>query len=191
MTTRINKQDLIMQIRANPADPQLFELYFCPTCQKFVAAGGLFPALAEQVAHRAHSLAVIPAQDSPLTAEARAGLILSWLESYRLKLPVERYRDLLRQASYTNSGNWVWVLRGDEQTGWLAFLNRYLDRLAESWLEALNGRSSDLFPAPGAIWRNFPFDTGTAFAWDEAALPLAGSIHARKQVLPADAQPVL
>ena len=179
MTIRINKSDLVMQIRANPADPQLFELFYCPVCREFVAAGGLFPALAGLTRHREHALAAIPGQDSPLTEEARTGLMLSWLDTYRWQLSSERYQELSAQASHTNSGNWVWLLRGVEQASWLAFLDRYLDRLAESWLEALNGRISALFPVPGAIWHNRPFDTGEQFDWDESTLALTESKYTR------------
>lgn len=179
MTIRINRQALLLQIRANPADPQLFELYYCPVCREFVAAGGLFPAPSALTKHRDHSLAALPGQDSPLTGEARNGLIPSWLETYRLNLPVERYRELVAQGSHTNSGNWVWLLRGAEQVDWLAYLSVYLDRLAEGWLAALNCRVSALFPTPGVVWRNRPFDTGEPFDWDEASLPLTESIYAR------------
>jgi hypothetical protein len=173
LTIRINKQDLLLQIRANPADPQLFELYYCPVCRDFVAVGGLFPALSGLTRHRDCPLAVLPGQDSPLTKEARTGLIQSWLESYRLKLSVTRYQELICHGSHTNSGNWVWLLRGDELADWLAYLTLYLDQLAESWLAALNGQASALFPKPGAIWHNRPFDTGEPFNWDDATLPLA------------------
>ncbi len=179
MTIRINKQDLLLQIRANPADPQLFELYYCPVCWEFVAAGGLFPAPSGLTKHGDHSLAALPGQDSPLTSEARTGLILSWLETYRSNLSVERYQELILQGTHTNSGNWVWLLRGAEQVDWLAYLAVYLDRLAESWLAALNGQVSALFPTPSAVWRNRPFDTGEPFDWDKASLPLTESIYVR------------
>ncbi len=167
MTIRINKATLVMQIRANPADPQLFELYFCPVCGEFVAAGGLFPALSSLTGHQGHPLAEIPGQDSPLTQEARTGLILDWLAHYRLNLTSGRYLELLAHSSHTNSGNWVWLLRGAEQVGWLDYLAAYLDRLAESWLAALNGQASALFPTTGAIWHNRPFEAGGPFGWLE------------------------
>jgi hypothetical protein len=183
LTIRINKPALLIQIRANPADPQLFELYFCPVCREFVAAGGLFPALWSQARHQGHPLAEIPGQDSPITVEARTGLILAWLEHYRLNLTAGRYLELLGHSSHTNSGNWVWLLRGAEQVGWLDYLDAYLDRLAESWLAALNGRASALFPAPGAIWHNRPFDAADQFDWDEVSRPLAESNHSRINLL--------
>lgn len=158
-----------MQIRANPADPQLFELFYCPVCREFVAAGGLFPALSGQTRHRGHSLAEIPGQDSPLTPEARTGLILAWLGAYRFKLSAERYQELLGRSSHTNSGNWVWLLRGAEQADWLAYLTAYLDRLSESWLAALNGQASELC----ITWHNRPFDPAERFGWDETALSKA------------------
>lgn len=179
MTIRINRQELILQIRANPADPQLFELYYCPACQAFVAAGGLFPALSGLTRHRDHSLAEIPGQDSPITGEARTGHILTWLENYRFNLTAERYQELLDLSPHTNSGNWVWLLRGAEQVDWLAYLTGYLDRLAESWLAALNAQVSALFPVPGAVWYNRPYISGEQFAWDEATLPLAESDYYR------------
>ncbi len=175
MTIRINKQDLLLQIRANPADPQLFELFYCPDCGEFVAGGGLFAPASSLRKHQAHALAVLPGQDSPLSGEARLGLIQTWLEIYRGDLTMERYLELLNQSSRTNSGNWVWLLRGAEQANWLAYLNRYLDRLSESWLAALNGEASTFYPVPGHIWHNGPYVTGEQFQWDEAFLPHAES----------------
>ena len=184
VTTRINKQDLLMQIRANPADPQLFELFYCPDCGEFVAGGGLFAPASSLRKHRAHALAVLPGQDSPLSGEARFGLIQSWLENYRPDLTIERYLELLSQSSRTNSGNWVWLLRGAEQVNWLAYLNFYLDRLSESWLAALNGEASIFYPVPGDIWRNRPYVSGEQFQWDEAFLARTQSDFSRINSLP-------
>lgn len=170
MTRRINKQELLLQIRANPADPQLFELYYCPDCGDFVAGGGLFAPASSLRKHQAHSLAVLPGQDSPLSGETQLGLIPSWLESYRSSLSSERYLELLSHSSRTNSGNWVWLLRGGEQADWLSYLNVYLDRLSESWLAALNGEASTFYPFPGRIWHNRPAASGEYYQWDEASL---------------------
>ena len=175
VTIRINKQDLLMQIRANPADPQLFELFYCADCGEFAAGGGLFAPASSLRKHRAHALAVLPGQDSPLSGETGPGLIPGWLESYRCNLTIERYHELLSQSSRTNSGNWVWLLRGAEQAGWLAYLNLYLDRLSESWLAALNGVASTYYPVPENIWRNRPYVGGEQFQWAEAFLPQAES----------------
>ena len=185
MTIGINRQDLLMQIRANPADPQLFELFYCPDCGEFVAGGGLFAPVPSLRKHRAHSLAVLPGQDSPLSREAWQGLISNWLESYRPNLTLERYHELLSQSSRTNSGNWVWLLRGAEQVNWLAYLNLYLDRLSESWLAALNGEASLFYPVPGDIWRNRPFVSGERFEWDAASPNIAGSESSRISSFPA------
>ena len=185
MTIKINKQDLLMQIRANPADPQLFELFYCPECGEFVAEGGLFAPVSSLRKHQTHALAVLPGQDSPVSGEARCGLIPAWLESYRPRLAAERYHELLSHSSRTNSGNWVWLLRGAEQVNWLAYLNLYLDRLSESWLAALNGEASPFYPVPGDIWRNRPYASGEWFQWDDASLAYAGSEHFRIGLHPA------
>lgn len=189
MTIRINRQDLLMQIRANPADPQLFELFYCPACGEFAAGGGLFAPVAGLRKHRAHPLAVLPAQDSPLSGETRQGLILSWLENYRPHLAAQRYHELLGHSSRTNSGNWVWLLRGGEQVNWLAYLNLYLDRLSESWLAALNGEASALYPVPGEVWRNCPPPAGERFQWEDASPIFTGGEPARISSLPGAQAP--
>ena len=186
MTITINRPELLMQIRANPADPQLFELFYCPECGEFVAGGGLFASAASLRKHRAHALAVLPGQDSPLSGETRPGLIPGWLESYRPHLTPERHRELSSHSSRTNSGNWVWLLRGAEQDDWLAYLNRYLDRLSESWLAALNGEASHFYPAPDRIWRNRPFAGDEPFQWDEAFSPYSARESVRIDSRPGE-----
>lgn len=126
--------ELILQIRSNPADPDIYEFYYCIDCVNFLAAGGLFPPLTKQTAHIGHKMVWLPSQDS---FAPTGGHILHWLEQYKVKLTTERYQELRQYASTTNSGNWVWVVKGDEQRAWLAYLQVYLEDLAQTWLNEL------------------------------------------------------
>ena len=149
----LDKDQIILQFRANPNDEAIFELFYCPACHAVVSASGLFPAVTDQLAHAGHRLAWLPAQDSPLPPLPPDGHIQHWLESYRPRLDPARYAELAMCAPTINSGNWVWVLQGSEQTDWLAYLADYLERLAQGWLDALNGLPSDFFPIAAAVWR--------------------------------------
>ncbi|HEX2914409.1 MAG TPA: hypothetical protein VH186_26655 [Chloroflexia bacterium] len=152
MTKGILKEELILKIEANPADKEIFELYFCSDCRQFVAAWGLFPPLSLQPAHSEHLLIALPGLDSNLPLYPVEGHILHWLESFRNRLDYRRYAELKNYAATCGSSNWVWVLRGVEQTSWLNYLDIYLNRLADDWLDALNGKASFSFPDPSKIW---------------------------------------
>ncbi len=152
MLTRPDKNEVILNIRANPADPEIFELFYCADCGQLVACGGLFPMVEQQTEHIGHNLARLPGQDSALPGYPVQGHIRYWLESYRPALSPERYNQLYEYASTTGSQNWVWLLGGPEQTNWLAYLNDYLDRLAEAWLDGLEGRTSTFFPDLTHLW---------------------------------------
>ena len=130
--------ELILQIRSNPADSDIYEFYYCIDCVNFLAVGGLFPPLAEQSTHKGHKIAWLPGQDSFAPA---GGHILHWLEQYKANLTTVRHQELMEYAPTTNSGNWVWVVKGDEQRAWLAYLQAYLENLAQTWLNELSYNS--------------------------------------------------
>lgn len=168
----LDKSQLILQIRANPSDPQLYELWYCPNCRLTVAAGGIFPTLEQQTSHAGHALVWLPGQDSPLPGFPAQGHIRHWLETNRPDLTIARYAQLECYAATTGSGNWVWLLHGPEQTGWLRYLNNYLERLALSWLEALNGQPSEFFPEPARLWWGNRLQPGKwQFGWSNSTHP--------------------
>ncbi len=159
------QSQLILQVRANPNDAGIFEMYYCIACRTIVAAGGLFPPLDQQTEHTGHPLAWVPAQDSLLPPHPAAGHILYWLTGFRGQLTPERFTELANYAPTTNSGNWVWLLRGPEQTDWLAYLDQYLERLSESWRLALNGQPSEFFLTPAQLWVDQHPAAGIQFIW--------------------------
>jgi hypothetical protein len=166
---QLNKAEVIRQIRVNPADPELYELYYCSSCNLFVAANGLFAALSNQPEHQGHWLAWLPGQDSFLSGSN--GHILDWLQLYRPYLTPTRYAQLQQYAAITSSANWVWILQGAEQQNWLRYLDTYLSELADSWLLALNGETSKFFGEPATIWiEHRPENSGEfqrpGFEWD-------------------------
>ncbi len=152
MLVQLDKPAVILQMRANPADKEIYEFFYCVDCQAFVTAGGLLTPLEQQSEHLGHRVAWMPGQDSFL-ANPRNGHIFTWLERFQPFLSEIRYEELCSYAHTTDSGNWVWLLSGAEQSHWLAFLADYLDSLAEDWLAALNGKASGFFPAPQTFWR--------------------------------------
>ena len=149
----LDRAYLILYIRANPDDPQLFQLYFCADCGQFVPLEGLFPALTSDPGHPGHRLAWLPGQDS-VPPGPPEGLVRRWLDEYRPLIAPDRFNSLSELAGMTGSSNWVWVLHGPEQDAWLAFLETYLQTLAGQWLLALAGQSSCFFPEPGRVWAN-------------------------------------
>ncbi len=149
----IDRNQLILNLRSNPADPEIFEFFFCADCRHFVTTNGLFPPLARQPKHAGHRLAWLPNPDSHLPPHPPQGHILHWLENYRPNLSEERYRQLLAYATTTTSENWVWVVTDKEQADWLAYLNDYIEQLTDSWLAALDYKASGFFPEPAKIWR--------------------------------------
>lgn len=155
MLPYIDRRQLNLHIRANPADPQIFELSYCATCNRFVPGSGLFPPVEAQPEHSGHALAWLPAVDSPLPPYPSEGHIQHWLAVYGPQLNPAQRRELQNYATVTGSLNWVWLLKGDEQADWLAYLNQYLENLMEAWLAALDGRASAFFPQPATVWRRY------------------------------------
>ncbi len=151
-TICLDKAQIILTIRANPADPAIYEVFYCPECRLFVAANGPFPP---PLTH-GHALARLPGLDTSFPVANQ--LVLDWLESYKLDLAPARYQQLLQEAGKISSNNWVWILQGVEQKHWLAYLDKYLDYLAEVWLSELNAEFS-------SIWLNLVKMQPYQFEW--------------------------
>lgn len=157
----LNRQELMLQIQANPVDPELMQLYYCVDCRRCLASGGLFPALS----HHGHALADLPGLDSCAPAEGHIGY---WLKTNRADFDESDYARLFELSRTTNAGNWVWLLRGTMQQHWLTYLSRHIERLAEEWIMALNGQPSGTYPEPKSVWfREQPVQL--VFKWQEDA----------------------
>lgn len=149
----LSKKELIRQIRANPADPEVFQIFYCADCQQYITAGGLFVTLEKQLEHSGHAVAWLPGQDSFANSGGSNGHVANWLQLYQPRLETLRYEQLAFYASTViNSDNWVWFLQGAEQRDWLTYLDDYLNRLADAWLASLNGQPSHFFPASHNVW---------------------------------------
>lgn len=162
----LSKDLAILKIQANQNDPLIFQSLFCPTCQDFVLANGFF--LGPDQHTPGHPLAWLPSQDEPAQGRTVA-LIENWLRT--APISESRRQELSLLAPQINSLSWGLALVGQETFDWLAYLENYLNELADSWLAALNGLDTAHFRAE-EIW--FRPATAYNFAWspeipDEAA----------------------
>jgi hypothetical protein len=150
----LSKDLALLKIQANQNDPLIFQTLFCPICQAYILANGLFPAPAQHAP--AHPLAWVPAVDEPVPGRPIQA-ISYWLQL--APLTTERRRYLAEVAPTSNSLCWGLIIEPPERENWFEFLANYLDELAEAWLAALNGsdtkyfRSSEIWLRPGRTLR--------------------------------------
>lgn len=150
----LSKDLVLLKIQANQNDPLIFQTLFCPICQEFIMANGLFPAPAQHPP--AHPLAWVPAIDEPVPGRPIQA-ISYWLQLAPLK--PERRRYLAEVAPTSNSLCWGLIIEPHERENWFEFLADYLDELAETWRAALNGsdtkyfRSNEIWLRPGEALR--------------------------------------
>lgn len=155
--TLIDREELLLRIKANANDPILFETFFCADCAEFVLKGGL--TLGQSVHATQHRLAWLPTLE-----EIRPGESFNHIEYWlsQADLTLERRAWLAQVASTTNTLSWAWVLNSDEQVGWFTYLDEFLAQLAEAWLAALNGNNSSHLTSD-QVWQGWrPTQT---FGW--------------------------
>lgn len=192
----LDKSEILLKIGGNSKSPQNSEFFYCPACREFVSAGDSFPSLENQTKesqtkesqteHSDHALAWLPALDSPLPPYPVEGLVQRWLLLYGPQLRRARQVELSRLAQTTTSSNWFRLLNGEEQEDWQAFLQGYLERLANAWLGALNSQASAFFPEPASLWRNRPGGRARQFWQFEWARPnIQDSSDLLNQINPA------
>lgn len=154
----LDRDAVLLKIKANQGDPLLFQTFFCVDCAAFVELGALFPL--NQRFHAAHCLAWLPSVDEYAPGQ-RIDHISHWLE-HTLLAP-ERKRWLQQMAKQVTTLNWVWVCTLDEHSLWLDYLEDYLEKVADSWLAALNGADSP-YIAARSTWHSYPFGS-VRFGW--------------------------
>jgi hypothetical protein len=133
----LDREETLLNIKVNPNDPALYQMYWCADCERFVTLGALHPH--EAVRHAGHRLAWLPGVDE-VAPGFRLQHMAGWLE--RTPLTPERRSWLQTVAVQTDTLNWAWVLNETEQTDWFEYLDGFLDRLADDWLDALNRRNA-------------------------------------------------
>lgn len=154
----LDREETLLNIKVNPNDPALYEMYWCADCERFVALGALHPH--EAVLHAGHRFAWLPGVDE-VAPGIRLEHMAVWLEG---KSFTPARREWLTQViSQTDTLNWAWVLDEAEQTDWFEYLEGFLDRLADEWLDALNGKSSR------RVWQVETPPEGTSFFWADEA----------------------
>lgn len=143
---RLSKDLALLKIQANLNDPLVFQILFCPVCQDYILAAGLFPNPAQHPLD--HPLAWVPAVDEPVSGRPIQA-ISYWLQL--APLGSERRRYLAEAALASNSSCWALILEPEEREGWFEFFENYLNDLADAWMAALNGSDTPYFSA-NEIW---------------------------------------
>lgn len=154
----LDRDTVILKIKANQGDPALFQTFFCADCASFVELGALFPL--NQRLHAGHRVAWLPSVDEYAPGQ-RIDHVQHWIE--HTVLTPERKERLYQMADQVTTLNWVWVCSVDEHKLWLDYLEDYLERLADSWLAALNGADGAYISAR-SIWYSYPFGS-VRFRW--------------------------